>query len=41
LTWEFKGTLGPDTYLVYINALDGNEEKVLKLIQTRDGALTM
>lgn len=41
LTWEFKGKLGTDTYLVYINALDGKEEKVLKLIQTKDGALTM
>lgn len=41
LTWEFKGQQGEDTYLVYINALNGNEEKVLKLIHSKDGALTM
>lgn len=41
LTWEFKGTLGEDTYLVYINALDGREENVLRLIRDRTGVLTM
>ncbi len=41
LTWEFKGTLGEETYLVYINALDGREENVLRLIDNQDGVLTM
>lgn len=41
LTWEFKGTLGEDTYLVYINAVDGQEEKVLRLLDTNNGILTM
>ncbi len=41
LTYEFKGKLGDDTYLVYINALNGREEKILKLIETPAGTLTM
>jgi len=41
LTWEFKGQLGSDVYLVYVNALDGKEENLLRLIQTKDGTLTM
>lgn len=41
LTWEFKGTLGQETYLVYINAQNGEEENVLKLILTSDAQLTM
>ncbi|WP_051273397.1 germination protein YpeB [Desulfotruncus alcoholivorax] len=41
LTWEFKGTLGGDSYLVYINAIDGKEEKVLRLLDTNNGLLTM
>lgn len=41
LTYEFKGKLGNDTYLVYINALNGREEKILKVIETPAGALTM
>ena len=41
LTWEYKGTLGGDTYLVYINALDGKEEKILRLLDTNNGMLTM
>lgn len=31
LTYEFLGTLGNDTYRIYINASNGNEEKVEKL----------
>ncbi|MHA6251083.1 germination protein YpeB [Oceanobacillus sp. CAU 1775] len=30
-TYEFLGTLGNDTYRIYINAMNGNEEKVEKL----------
>lgn len=41
LTWEFKGTLDHDTYLVYINAMTGSEVNLLRLIQNQDGALTM
>lgn len=41
LTWEFRGTMGEETYLVYINALDGREVNVLRLISNQDGTLTM
>lgn len=41
LAYEFQGKLGEDTYLVYVNAVDGREENVLKLIDTPGGVLTM
>lgn len=41
LAYEFKGTYGGDTFYVYINALNGNEEKILKVIKTEQGNLTM
>lgn len=31
LTYEFLGTLGEDTFRIFINALDGKEEKIEKL----------
>ncbi|OZU90092.1 germination protein YpeB [Virgibacillus indicus] len=31
LTYEFLGTLGNETYRIFINAMNGNEEKVEKL----------
>lgn len=31
LTYEFLGTLGEDTYRIFINAINGNEEKIEKL----------
>lgn len=41
LTWEFKGTQGDETYLVYINALTGDEENVLRLVKNADGELAL
>ncbi len=41
LTWEFKGTQGEETYLVYINAITGDEENVLRLVNTSNGELTI
>ena len=41
LAYEFQGNLGEDTYLIYVNALNGREENVLKLIETPGGTLTM
>ena len=41
LSYEFKGKLNEDTFLVYVDALSGREEKVLKLIETPGGTLTM
>src|SRR5699024_1368317 len=34
LTYEFIGTLGDDTYRVFINAMNGTEERVEKLNRT-------
>jgi germination protein YpeB len=41
LTYEFQGKLGQESYLVYVNALNGREENVLKLVDTPGGTLTM
>lgn len=41
LAYEFQGRLGEENYLVYVNAVDGREENVLKLIETPGGTLTM
>lgn len=34
--YELKGTRGEDTYLVYVNALDGRVENILKLLREED-----
>jgi len=39
--YEFYGTYKGEKYLVYINAQDGTEEKILKIIDTPNGELTM
>lgn len=41
LTWEFKGNIKGDQFIVYIDAQTGQEQRVLKLIKTKDGQLTM
>ncbi|MHB1041990.1 MAG: germination protein YpeB [Eubacteriales bacterium] len=41
LTYEFQGKLNEETFLIYVNALTGREERVLKLIDTPGGTLTM
>lgn len=41
LTWEFKGTMGGNTFLVYINALNGQEERILQMFESENGTLTM
>lgn len=41
LAYEFQGKLGEDNYLIYVNAVDGREENVLKLLETPGGTLTM
>jgi len=41
LTYEFHGTVGEQEFLVYINALTGREEKILRVIRSADGMLTM
>ena len=40
LCYEFKGKYRNGDYIVYINALDGNEEQILQLIKNENGTLT-
>lgn len=41
LTYEFKCEFKGEQYLVYINAMNGNEENVLKVLTTDNGTLTI
>lgn len=41
LAYEFKGQLGNDVYLIYINAHTAAEEKILRLVRTGGGVLTI
>lgn len=41
LVYEFKGTISEKKCIVYINALTGEEENVLMVIETPNGSLTM
>lgn len=41
LCYEFRGEFQEDDFLVYINALTGKEERILKLIKSENGVLTL
>lgn len=41
LTYEFQGGLDSDVFLIYIDAVTGEEERVLRVIRTNNGVLTM
>jgi germination protein YpeB len=41
LTYEFKTRLGNNVFLVYINAQNGEEEQILKLLNLPNGTLTL
>jgi spore germination protein len=41
LAYEFKTKLGKETFLVYINAENGEEEQILKLLDLPNGTLTL
>jgi germination protein YpeB len=41
LCYEFKGSFGGDDFLVYINALTGKEERILKLLRSESGTFTI
>lgn len=41
LTYEFKGKIEDNTFLIYINAKTGKEENVLILLETEGGLLTI
>lgn len=40
LCYEFKGRYNNADFIVYINALNGNEEEILQIIQDENGTLT-
>jgi len=39
LCYEFRGRMNGDEFLVYINALDGSEEQILRLVRTNEGVI--
>ena len=41
LCYEFKGKLNDKEFIVYINAITGNEEDILIIVNTPNGILTM
>lgn len=41
LCYEFRGNFEGDDFLVYINALTGREERILKLLRSENGVLTI
>lgn len=41
LCYEFRGKYGTDDYIVYINALTGEEERILKVLDLPSGEFTM
>lgn len=41
LTYEFKGKINENEFLIYINANTGQEEKILLILYTEGGTLTM
>lgn len=41
LCWEVKGNLEGELFFLYFNALDGNQERILKVINTPAGPVTI
>lgn len=41
LCYELKGALNGDPFIIYVNALTGEEERILKVIETNGGLTTM
>ncbi len=41
LCHEFKCTLGEDSYIIYVNAANGEEEQIFKIIDSEDGQLVI
>jgi germination protein YpeB len=41
LCWEFKGTFSGESYIVYINALTGDEEQIYRIIDSESGQLVI
>ena len=41
LTYEVRGNLGKEKYLIYVNAETGVEEEILKLVRDKNGSFTI
>ena len=41
LTWEVPARMGDDRFLVYINAITGEEENILRLVESGEGAMVL
>jgi germination protein YpeB len=41
LTYEFKGRVNENDFIVYINAETGREEKIFMIVNTPNGILTV
>ena len=41
LCYEFKGRIGEESYIIYINALTGDEEQVFMIIDSENGQLVI
>ncbi len=41
ITYEFKGTVGENTFLVYINANTLSQEKIYIVLETEGGMMTI
>lgn len=41
LTYEVRGSVGGETYLIYINALNGDEEQIFRVVKGQDGTFVL
>lgn len=41
LCYEYKGTYNDDTFIVYVNAENGEAERILKIVNTPNGQMTI
>lgn len=41
LCWEFRGTIDDNLFIVYISAMEGDEERILQVLDTPEGTLTL
>jgi|Deesub1362A_J573_1020465.scaffolds.fasta_scaffold00215_48 germination protein YpeB len=41
LAWQLRGEVAGNTYLVFVNAQNGNREKILQVVETPEGTLTI
>ncbi|MFW6265100.1 MAG: germination protein YpeB [Bacillota bacterium] len=40
-TYEVRGVVGEEVYIIYINAMDGNEEQILKVVMGEQGTFAL